>query len=67
MVNQVLEKTTFVNNLLSFLKFMNKNLKIIIISMDNFYKGKSKFSKEEMEKINNNNLNLDTPKMINFK
>ena len=60
-------KTTFANNLLSFLKFMNKNLKIIIISMDNFYKGKSKFSEEEMEKFNNNNLNLDTPKMINFK
>ena len=60
-------KTTFANNLLSFLKFMNKKLKIIIISMDNFYKGKSKFSEEEMEKFNNNNLNLDTPKMINFK
>lgn len=37
-------KTTFANNLSSFLKLMNKNLKIIIISMDNFYKGKSKFS-----------------------
>ena len=65
MVNQVLVKL-FINNLLSFLKFMNKNLKIIIISMDNFYKGKSKFRRRN-EKIYSNNLNLDTPKMINFK
>ena len=59
-------KTTFAKNLFNFLKFFNKNLKIIIISMDNFYKGKSKFSEEEMDKFNNNNLNLDAPKMINF-
>ena len=60
-------KTTFAYQLKKFLKKMNKKLRVIVISMDNFYKGKSNFSNEELEKFNNNELNLDEPSMVQFK
>ena len=59
-------KTTFADNMRKFLNKMNKKLKIIVVSMDDFYKGKSNFSNEELEKFNNNDLNLDEPSMVHF-
>ena len=60
-------KSTYAKNLKKFINEINKNLNIIIISMDNFYKGLSSFTEEEHQLFKNNNLNLDAPSIINFK
>lgn len=59
-------KSTYANNLKKFINKINQNLNIIIISMDNFYKGLSSFTEEEHQLFKNNNLNLDAPSIINF-
>jgi len=59
-------KSTYAHNLKKFIKDINKDLKIIIISMDNFYKGLSSFSQEENDLFKNNDLNFDEPSIINF-
>jgi len=57
-------KSSYAKNLCDFL---SSKCKTIIISMDNFYKGLSQFSDNELELFQNNKLNLDAPSIINFK
>ena len=59
-------KSTYAHNLKKMLNEINKHLNIIIISMDNFYKGFSSFTEEEHQLFKNNNLNLDAPSIIDF-
>ena len=59
-------KSTYAKNLKNFLNFFDKKLKTIIISMDNFYKGLSSFTKEEKELFDKNELDFDKPSIIDF-
>lgn len=59
-------KSTYAKNFKKFLNFFNKELKTIIISMDNFCKGLRSFTKEEKELFDKNKLDFDKPSIIDF-
>ena len=59
-------KSTYAKNLKKFINFFDNKLKTIIISMDNFYKGLSSFTKEEKELFDKNELDFDKPSIIDF-
>lgn len=59
-------KSTYAKNLKKFLNFFNKELRTIIISMDNFYKGLSSFTTKEKELFDKNELDFDRPSIIDF-